>query len=54
VSVCRYNVREETFVTETEAAATNYLDAVSGKPLKKMLESSYFFKQSRYGADTVF
>ena len=54
MSVCRYNVREETFVTETEAAATNYLDAVSGKPLKKMLESSYFFKQSRCGADTVF
>ena len=31
-----YNVREETFVTETDAAAANYLDPVSGKPLKKM------------------
>ena len=43
----RYNVREETFVSETEAAATEYKDPVSGKPLEKMLESSYFFKQSK-------
>ena len=43
----RYNVREETFVTETEAAAADYKDPVSGKPLEKMRESSYFFKQSR-------
>ena len=48
----RYNVREETFVTETEAAATNYADPVSGKPLRKMLESSYFFKQSRCACST--
>lgn len=34
-------------MTETEAAATEYMDPVSGKPLKKMLESSYFFKQSK-------
>jgi len=40
-------VREETFVTETEAAGTEYKDPVSGKPLEKMLESSYFFKQSK-------
>jgi methionyl-tRNA synthetase len=40
-------VREETFVTETEAAATEFKDPVSGKPLEKMLESSYFFKQSK-------
>ena len=43
----RYNVREETVITETEAAATEYKDPVSGKPLEKMLESSYFFKQSK-------
>ena len=43
-----YNVREETFVTETDAAAANFLDPVSGKPLKKMKEESYFFRQSRY------
>ena len=40
-------MREETFITETEAAATEYKDPVSGKPLEKMLESSYFFKQSK-------
>jgi methionyl-tRNA synthetase len=40
-------VREETFVTETEATASDFKDPVSGKPLEKMLESSYFFKQSK-------
>ena len=48
-----YNVREETFVTETDAAAANYIDTVSGKPLKKMKEESYFFKQSRYQKQLV-
>jgi len=43
-----YNVREETFVTESEAAASDYLDPVSGKPLKKMEEPSYFFKMSKF------
>jgi methionyl-tRNA synthetase len=43
-----YNVREETFVTESEAQASGYKDPVSGKDLKKMKEESYFFKQSRY------
>ena len=36
-------------MTETEAAATEFKDPVSGKPLEKMLESSYFFKQSKCG-----
>ncbi len=40
-------MREETFVTETEATASDFKDPVSGKPLEKMLESSYFFKQSK-------
>eukprot|EP00316_Scyphosphaera_apsteinii_P000472 CAMPEP_0119316882 /NCGR_PEP_ID=MMETSP1333-20130426/41235_1 /TAXON_ID=418940 /ORGANISM="Scyphosphaera apsteinii, Strain RCC1455" /LENGTH=934 /DNA_ID=CAMNT_0007322657 /DNA_START=1 /DNA_END=2805 /DNA_ORIENTATION=- len=43
-----YNVREETFVTESEAALTDYKDSVSGKPLKKMEEQSYFFRLSKY------
>jgi len=43
-----YNVREETFVTESEAQASGYKDPVSGKDLKKMKEESYFFRQSRY------
>lgn len=33
-----YNVREEKFVTETEAAQSDYKDSVSGKPLTKMQE----------------
>ena len=48
-----YNVREETFVTESDAAAANYMDPVSGKPLKKMKEESYFFRQSRYQAKLI-
>ena len=43
-----YNVREEMFVTETDAAAADYKDPVSGKPLKKMSEESYFFRMSKY------
>ncbi|CAB9512786.1 Methionine--tRNA ligase [Seminavis robusta] len=43
-----YNVREETFVTENDAALSNYLDPASGKPLKKVQEASYFFKMSKY------
>jgi methionyl-tRNA synthetase len=43
-----YNVREETFVSDTEAAATEYKDPTSGQPLTKMKEESYFFKMSKY------
>jgi len=43
-----YNVREETFVTENEAAQNNYLDLTSGKPLKQVQEASYFFRMSKY------
>ncbi|ETW05320.1 methionine-tRNA ligase [Aphanomyces invadans] len=43
-----YNVREETFVTENEAALINYKDPTTGTPLKKMQESSYFFRMSKY------
>ena len=48
-----YNVREEAFVTESEAQASDYKDPVSGKDLKKMKEESYFFKQSRYHARLI-
>jgi len=48
-----YNVREETFVTEKEAMANDYLDPASGKPLVKTEESSYFFRQSKYQARLV-
>lgn len=43
-----YNVREETFVTESEAQMTDYKDPTTGTPFKKMQEQSYFFKMSKY------
>eukprot|EP00050_Salpingoeca_kvevrii_P003305 m.221047 g.221047 ORF g.221047 m.221047 type:complete len:776 (-) comp10805_c2_seq2:1614-3941(-) len=43
-----YNVREETFVTENEAQLTDYKDPVTGKPLQKQCEESYFFKMSKF------
>ena len=43
-----YNVREETFVTDSDALANDYKDPSSGVPLKKMEEPSYFFKLSEY------
>ena len=43
-----YNVREETFVTENDAQLSDYKDPLSGKPLTKVTESSYFFKMSKY------
>jgi methionyl-tRNA synthetase len=43
-----YNVREETFVTESEAALAEYKDPTSGVPLKQVDEESYFFKMSAY------
>ncbi len=43
-----YNIREETFVTDSEAEMNNFMDPVSGKPLKRVEEESYFFKMSAY------
>ncbi|KAF4140625.1 putative tRNA binding domain [Phytophthora infestans] len=43
-----YNVREEMFVTETEAQLTDYKDPTTGTSFKKMQEQSYFFKMSKY------
>lgn len=43
-----YNVREETFVTETEAALSDFTDPVSGLPFKRVEEESYFFRMSIY------
>jgi uncharacterized membrane protein len=37
-------------VTEVEAAATDYLDPATGKPLKKVQEESYLFRLSNYHA----
>lgn len=43
-----YNIREECFVTESEAMQTKYLDLVTGLPLEKITEESYFFALSKY------
>jgi len=43
-----YNVREETFVTDSDAKLCNYVDETSGTPLKKVEEESYFFRMSKY------
>lgn len=43
-----YNIREETFVTDSDAAASEYKDPTSGVPLKKVEEESYFFRMSKY------
>ena len=43
-----YNVREETFVSDSDAAVTDYMDPTSGQPLKKMKEESYFFRMAKY------
>lgn len=43
-----YNVKEETFVTDSDAQLWDYKDPASGMPLKKVNEDSYFFKMSKY------
>jgi len=48
-----YNVKEEAFVTETEAKKTDYKDPTSGQDLIKMEEESYFFKMSKYQEQLV-
>jgi len=48
-----YNVREETFVTENEATLADFKDPVSGLPLKKMEETSYFFRMSKYQTQLI-
>ena len=39
-----YNEREETFVSEADAEATDFKDPGNGIPLKRVKEESYFFK----------
>mmetsp|Transcript_19466 Transcript_19466/g.39660 ORF Transcript_19466/g.39660 Transcript_19466/m.39660 type:complete len:784 (+) Transcript_19466:133-2484(+) len=43
-----YNVKEEAFVTDSEAELCNYLDPSTGTPLQRVQEASYFFKMSNY------
>ena len=43
-----YNVREETFVTDSDAKLADFKDPASGLPLKKVEEESYFFRMGSY------
>lgn len=43
-----YNVKEESFVTDTEAEQLDYKDPTTGNPLQKVKEASYFFKMGDY------
>jgi methionyl-tRNA synthetase len=43
-----YDEGQEEFVTETEAKNNNFNSAISGRPLVRFSEKSYFFKLSRY------
>ena len=43
-----YDVGEEKFVTETEAKEHDFKSEVSGRPLTKYEEQSYFFKLNKY------
>jgi len=43
-----YNVREECYITQTQALQTNYIDPISSKPYEVVKEASYFFKLNKY------
>jgi methionyl-tRNA synthetase len=43
-----YDEGQEEFVTETEAKANEYKSAISGRPLVRYTERSYFFRLSKY------
>jgi methionyl-tRNA synthetase len=43
-----YCVREESFISESDAAATGYKDPVTGVPYEKITEPAYFFRLSAY------
>lgn len=48
-----YDLGQEEFVTETEAKANDYKSAVSGKPLTRYEEKSYFFRLTKYVAPLI-
>lgn len=43
-----YNIREECYVTETQASQTNYCDPVSSKPFEIVKEPTYYFVLDNY------
>jgi len=46
-----YNVREESFVNDTEAHLTNYRDPVTGTPYERVSEKTHKFRLSKYTPD---
>ena len=46
-----YNVREECYITQTQASQTNYIDPISSKPYEVVKEPSYFFKLNKYNKE---
>jgi methionyl-tRNA synthetase len=45
-----YDEGQEEFVTETEAKAAEYKSVISGRPLVRYKEPSYFFRLSKYAS----
>ncbi len=43
-----YNVREECYITETQASQTNYCDPLTNKPYDIINEPSYYFKLNKF------
>jgi methionyl-tRNA synthetase len=48
-----YNVREECYVTQKDAALNDFKDPTTQQPLIEMKEPSYFFRLSRYVGDII-
>ena len=48
-----YDEGQEEFVTETEAKTANYKSVISGRPLTRYSEKSYFFKLSKYAPQVL-
>ena len=48
-----YSTREETYVSESDAAESDFKDPVSGIPYEKISEPAYFFRLSKYQSDIL-
>lgn len=48
-----YNVREERYINETEAKEFDYKDPISGSPLTRVKEPSYFFRMEKYRSKLI-
>ncbi|HEV2296380.1 MAG TPA: methionine--tRNA ligase [Tepidisphaeraceae bacterium] len=48
-----YDEGQEEFITETAAKASDYKSAISGRPLSRYTEESYFFRLSKYAPQVL-